>query len=187
MTGDPASRFLSAIEIAPAQIDEMSTIRHLHASSAKRLAAGMLSETETTAFAAHVYSEASSARLSDTVVAGRLLTARLGGELIATAGWVPANDAGAVARLTAVFVSPLYANQGVGRTVVAAAETEARAAGFGVFTVRAPLGASGFFERLGYEIASHGVWPLNRDVSLPVAFLRKTDTLRLSQGSTAAN
>lgn len=187
MTGTPASSLLAAIEIAPALIDEMSTIRHLHASSAKRLAAGMLSETETTAFANHIYSEASSARLAETVVAGRLAAARLAGEMVGTAGWIPANDAGAVARLTAVFVSPLYAGQGIGRLVVAAAEADARAAGFAIFTVRAPLGASGFFERLGYEIASHGVWPLTRDVSLPVAFLRKADRVPLAQGTTPAN
>lgn len=183
MTGNSTARaredLLAAIEVGPAQIDEMSTIRHLHASSARRLAAGMLSEAETEAFAQHVYSESHSSRVAEAVMAGRLIAARLGGDLVATAGWTPANDAGAVARLTAVFVSPLYARNGIGSIVVAAVEAQARAAGFTVFNVRAPLGASGFFERIGYDIASHGVWPISRDVSLPVAFLRKAVTVPL--------
>lgn len=161
------------IEVVP--IDAMSTVRHLHASSAKRLAAGMLSEAEIQAFVAHIYSPEYSARLTEIAAAGRLFEARLGDETVATAGWIPANDAGNVARLIGVFVSPLYARLGIGRRLVATAEEHARRAGFSTFTIRAPLGASEFFERQGYGIASHGVWPLTRDTALPVAFLRKVE------------
>lgn len=174
-TSASAADFLRAVEVSPALIDDMSSIRHLHASSARRLAAGMLSETEIAAFVDHIYSEAYSSRVAEVVLARRLATARLHGELIGTAGWTPANDSGAVARLIAVFVSPLYAQRGIGKVLVQSAETQARAAGFSIFTMRAPLGASGFFERIGYDVASHGVWPLTRDAALPVAFLRKTD------------
>ncbi len=164
-----------AVDVAVVPIDEMSGIRHLHAASARRLAAGMLSEAEIAAFMQHVYSSAYSTRLSDVVVADRMVGARINGELIATAGWLPANDRGSTARLVGVFVSPLYARLGIGRRVVQAAEQQARRAGFSTFTIRAPLGSKDFFERLGYQAASHGVWPLTRDVALPVAFLRKFD------------
>ncbi len=160
-----------------AAIDDMSNVRHLHASSAKRLAAGMLSDAEIRAFVAHIYTDGYSARIADVAAAGRLVLARLNGELIGSAGWLVANDTGAVARLIGVFVSPLFARQGIGRLLVTAAEAQARQAGFATFTVRAPLGASVFFEHLGYEAASHGVWPLTRDVALPVAFLRKPDPI----------
>ncbi len=156
-------------------IDEMSTVRHLHATSARRLAAGMLADDEIQAFAEHVYTEPYTTRIAQAVNAGRMVGARLSGELIATAGWTPANDTGSVARLIGVFVSPLFAGQGFGRLVVERVEADARQAGFGSFTIRAPLGAAGFFEHLGYEAASHGVWPLTREIALPVAFLRKTD------------
>ena len=169
--------FLRAVELGPASIDDMSSIRHLHAASARRLAAGMLSESEIAAFAEHIYSETYSARIAEAVLSGRLTAARLSGQLIGTAGWTPANDAGAVARLIGVFISPLHAKRHVGRRLVEAAEGQARQAGFTVYTIRAPLGASGFFERLGYGIASHGVWPLTREVALPVAFLRKVDPI----------
>ena len=153
----------------------MSSIRHLHASSARRLTAGMLSEAEIAAFALHIYSDAYSARMAEVVHAGRLTAARLHGELLGTAGWTPANDAGSVARLLGVFVSPLHARRGIGRLVVEAAERQARQAGFTVFTIRAPVGAAGFFELAGYEVSSSGVWTLTRDVPLPVVFLRKVD------------
>ena len=169
----PASDLARAIEIGPAEIDNMSELRHLHALSARRLAAGMFSEAEIASFASYIYSEAYSARIADIVRVRRLLAARLDGALIGTAGWTPANDAGAVARLMGVFISPLYARLGVGRRLVAAVEAEAHQAGFAVFTIRAPLGAAEFFTRLGYDVASHGVWPLDRDAALPVAFMRK--------------
>lgn len=171
----PTDGLLQSIDVGVAAIDEMSSVRHLHALSARRLAAGMLSEAETAAFAEHIYSEQYSARLADVVLGHRLHAARLMGELVATAGWLPANDAGSTARLMGVFVSPLYARRGLARRLVLEAEAQARQAGFRSFTIRAPLGAAGFFERLEYGVASHGVWPLSRDTALPVAFLRKTD------------
>lgn len=169
---------MGSIGIAPVEIDHMSDVRYLHVLSARRLAAGMLSEGEITAFASHLKSEPYSARLAEIVQAKRLMAARLGNALAGTAGWIPANDAGAVARLVGVFVSPLYARLGIGRLLVETVEGHARQAGFGVFTIRAPLGASGFFANLGYEVASHGVWPLDRDTAVPVAFMRKTDPPR---------
>jgi GNAT superfamily N-acetyltransferase len=167
------SRICDAVEIVPLEIDQMSDLRHLHALSARRLAAGILSDLEIEAFAAHIYSDTYSMRLSEVVRARRLLGARLDGALVATAGWTPANDAGAVARLLGVFVSPLYAREGIGRLLVEAVEAQALQAGFGVCTVRAPLGAADFFAALGYDIASHGVWPLDREAAIPVAFMRK--------------
>lgn len=175
MPPKPASTFIDAVVVAPVDIDHMSDVRHLHALSARRLAAGMLSEAEIVAFAQHLYSEAYSARLADIVQSKRLLGARLPDMLVGTAGWTPANDAGSVARLVGVFISPLYAGMGLGRLLIEAVEAEARLAGFANFTIRAPLGASGFFAHLGYEVASHGVWPLDREVALPVAFMRKSD------------
>lgn len=186
---DLDSPLLAAVQLRPVTIDELSNVRHLHALAIRRLAASHLSEAEIEAFTQHVYSEAYSARLSDVVYAKRLTAALLAGELVATAGWIPANDAGAVARLMAVFVSPLYAGQGIARRIVTAVEDDARQAGFAAFTIRSPVGATGFFGVLGYEVASHGVWPLTRETALPVAFMRKIDVAPLSpkrRGQTGA-
>ena len=171
----PISPYAAAATVDLVNIDEMATVRHLHASSARKLAAGMLSELEIEAFAEYVYSDAYAARIAQTVQAGRLVAARLSNMLVATAGWIPANDSGNVARLVGVFVSPLFAGKGIGRLVVERIEAQARLGGFQTFAIRAPLGASGFFEHLGYSAASHGVWPLTRETALPVAFLRKSE------------
>lgn len=173
VSSPPADNLLEAVEIGAATIDDMSSIRHLHAASARRLAAGMLTEAETAAFANHMYSEAYSERLAEAVLTARLFAARLAGDLVGTAGWTPTNDSSSTARLIGIFTSPLYAQCGIGRRLLETAEADSRQAGFRIFTVRSPLGASGFFERQGYETASHGVWPLTRDAAIPVAFLRK--------------
>lgn len=170
---NPPSAFAGAARIDLVTIDEMSSLRHLHALSARRLAAGLLSEVEIEAFAEHVYSDGYVQRMAHAVRSGRMTGARLSDALVATAGWVPADDAGNVARLIGVFVSPLFAGKGLGRMVVERAEADARMAGFTVLTIRAPLSAEGFFHKLGYEPASHGVWPLTRETAMPVAFMRK--------------
>lgn len=172
----PEPAFAGAARLRPLTIDELSSVRYLHAVSIKRLAASHLSEAELVAFCAYVNSDAYTERLAEQVRNDRLIGAILMDELVATAAWSPANDSGGVARLMAVCVSPLYALNGLGRLVVAAAETEARKAGFQVFTTRAPIGAIEFFARLGYEVASHGVWTLPSGEPIPVGFMRKLAT-----------
>lgn len=169
----PEMALADAATLRPVSIDELSSVRHLHAGSVRQLAAGHLSEGELGAFAHYVRSERYADRLIEAVQNGRLVAAELMGSVVATAGWVAANDAGATVRLMAVFVSPLYAHKGLGRLVVDATEAEARRAGYSTFTVRAPIGSIGFFERLGYDVSSHGVWPLPPEQAVPVGFLRK--------------
>ena len=165
--------FASAALLRPITIDELSTVRHLHLMSARRLSASHLSEAELQAFCDHINSDPYTVRLIDQVRQGRLIAATLMDEIVATAGWIPANDSGATARMMAIFVAPLYALHGLGRLVVEAAEAQAAYAGFRVFTHRAPIGAVGFFTRLGYDTASHGVWMLPNDQPMPVGFMRK--------------
>lgn len=155
------------------EIDELSDVRYIHASALKAMAAGQLSEPEVEAFVAHVYSEAYTATLAEMVRARRLFAITVDGQLTATAGWVPANDSGATARLMAVFVTPMFANVGLGRLAAHAAETDATQAGFAASTVRTPVGAVGFFQRIGYEVSSYGVWTLKPERTLPVAFMRR--------------
>ena len=132
--------FASAALLRPITIDELSTVRHLHLMSARRLSASHLSEAELQAFCDHINSDPYTDRLIDQVRQGRLIAATLMDEIVATAGWIPANDSGATARMMAIFVAPLYALHGLGRLVVEAAEAQAAHAGFRVFTHRAPIG-----------------------------------------------
>lgn len=169
----PQAALVQAASLRQVVIDELSSVRHLHVTAMQQLAAQHLSETEVAALIAYIRSEQYTARLIEAVRNGRLIGAELMGALAATAGWVAANDAGATARIMAVCVSPLYSRIGLARRALQVAETDAARAGFKVFTVRAPIGAVPFFERLGYGVTSHGVWPLPPDQAIPVGFLRK--------------
>ena len=175
---DPARQpsetsFADAAVLRAITIDELAGVRYLHDLAIRRLAVSHLTPDELAAFSAYVKSDRYTERLVEQVRNNRLLGAMLMGELVATSGWVPANDSGAVARLMAVFVHPLYVQTGLGRLVVTAAEVQAQRAGYKVFTIRAPIGAVGFFARLGYEVASHGVWTLPPSQAMPVGFMRK--------------
>lgn len=169
----PTPSLAQAATLRQVSVDELSSVRHLHVAAVRQLASGHLSETEIEALSTYLRSEQYTERLIEAVRNGRLIAADLMGTLAATAGWVAANDAGATARIMALCVSPLYAGIGLGRRVLEAAESDAMRAGFTTFTVRAPIGAVGFFERLGFTVTSHGVWPLPPNEAIPVGFLRK--------------
>ena len=170
---EEARHLTGAAEIRAVGIDELSTVRYIHASALRAEASSSLSETEIATFATHVYSDAYTGSLGEAARTNRLLGAVLAGELVGTAGWLPASDDGAVARIHGVFVRPMFTGVGIGRRLALAAEEQARRAGFSAFTVRATLNAAGFFSGLGYEISSRGAWTLAPGQTLQVAFMRK--------------
>lgn len=170
----PGPAMTSGATVRLVEIDELSDVRYIHSSSLKVLASGQLSEPEILAFVAHVYSDPYTAMLADMVRARRLFGVTIDGQLSATAGWMPANDSGATARMFAVFAAPMFAGAGLGRLAAHAAEGDAAQAGFEVASVRTPIGAVGFFQRLGYDVSSWGAWSLGRDCALPVAFMRRS-------------
>lgn len=171
--GLPGLAASTAAQLRLVEIDELSDVRYIHASALRALSAGQLSEPEIEAFVAHVYSEAYTSMLAETVRARRLFGITVDNMLTCTAGWSPANDSGATARLMGVFVAPMFGGSGLGRLVSHAAENDAAHAGFAAASVRTPVAAVGFFQRLGYDVSSYGVWSLKPDCSLPVAFMRR--------------
>jgi GNAT superfamily N-acetyltransferase len=170
---DKALDFFSAVEVRPVGIDELSMVRYIHAAALRAQAGGCLSEAEIATFTLHVYSDAYTSSLSEAARTRRLLGATIANDLVGTAGWLPANDSGAIARMHSIFVRPLFMGGGIGRRLALAAEEQARRAGFSSFTVRSTLNAADFFSRLGYEVASRGVWTLRPARSLQVIFMRK--------------
>jgi len=169
----PQASLVQMAKLRQVGIDELSSVRHLHVAAARQIAAAHLSEAEADALAGYMRSEHHTERLVEAVRNGRLIAADLMGTLAASAGWVAANDASATARIFGLAVSPLYSRQGLGRAVLEAVEADALRAGFTTFTVRTPIGAVGFFDRMGYGVTSHGVWPLPPGEAIPVGFLRK--------------
>jgi GNAT superfamily N-acetyltransferase len=170
---DQSCELIGAAEIRLVGIDELSTVRYIHAAALRAQAKSCLSEADVTTFTRYVYSDAYTRCLSEAARTNRLIGAVIARELIGTAGWLPANDSGTIARMHGVFVRPLFTGGGIGRKLALAAEEQARRAGFSVFTVRATLNAVEFFSRLGYEASSRGAWTLGPKQILQVAFMRK--------------
>ena len=161
------------VVIRAAGVDCWSEVRGLHALCIRSLSDSAIETSEALAFTGWIHSPDYTAALMQHDVQ----TAWYDGLLVGTAGWVPSDDAGTSARITAVFVSPLFTRLGIGRQVVAAAEARARAGGFHNFATRAFPTSVGFFEALGYFRSSQGVHPMGTDNGIPVTFMRKTDAL----------
>ena len=88
--------------------------------------------------------------------------------------------------MSAVFVDPLFTSAGIGRRLVADVEARAHQSGFKRFATRVTANAVPFFERLGYDIASHGVSTITMPVAaIPVTFLRKSVPVTLAVSDVA--
>jgi len=160
-----------ALVVRRVTLDELSVVRHIHSSAFRTAAASCYPEEEIAAFLNHVYTQ----DYSDALLNEHLLGGFLGSEMIATAGWLPADDSDSLARIKSLYVRPLFTGIGIGRRMAFEAEDAARHSGFTSFGARVPLHATGFFETLGYEVTSYGVQLLGSDRGLPVSFMRKSD------------
>lgn len=163
-----------------ATIDDMSSVRYVHASAFRILAAEDHTEEEIEAYLGLI----NSASYTDELIRAELTVACLDGEIIGTAGWSPADDNGTTARIRKVFVAPLFTGCGVGKMLVSAVESKAVKAGFKDFSVRANINAQPFFERVGFSVTSYGVMPTKDSVDLPVAFMRKYEPAKRKQDGT---
>ncbi|MEZ5776484.1 MAG: GNAT family N-acetyltransferase [Hyphomicrobiaceae bacterium] len=158
------------LELKPLDIDGMSNLRYLHASAFRALAYHCHTPEEISAFVTLVYSPPYAARL----LTRSVTVARLAGELVGSAAWTPMNDMGKTARVSDVFVLPMFARQGIGTLLARHVEDEARRAGFTECAIRAPMNAEPFFRALGYQVSSHGVRTLPDDVDMQVVFMRRS-------------
>lgn len=154
----------------PMEIDDLSSVRHLHVSSFRAEAGRIHSANESDAFIAHVYSP----RYAEELLSQDMLSAWIDDVLVGTAGWCPAGNSGHAARITDVFVRPLFNGHGIGRALVDRVEVAAAKAGFDEYTARVLVSGRPFFERLGYRRTSQGVRNLDHGVDIPVVFMRKS-------------
>jgi GNAT superfamily N-acetyltransferase len=151
-------------------IDDHANVRYLHIKSMHAQSIDALSEAEIAAFVAFVNSPA----YSDCLVAEDVFGAFVDGQLVGTAAWHVNGDDGRTARISSVFVDPMFARLGIGRLLLAEVEARATQSGFNQLGIAATINAVPFFEKLGYREASRGVKALGPECSLPVAFLRKS-------------
>lgn len=159
------------LEIRRVTVDDFSTIRYIHTRAFERGVAPHLSEEEAAAVLAHMRTPAYAADL----LSRELYVGLIAGQIVATAGWSAGDDSGTVARIGWIFVDPMFAGTGIGRRMVADVEARAAQSGYSKFAVRATPNAAGFCQRIGYDVASHGVSALYSAVdALPVTFMRKS-------------
>lgn len=166
-----AESLARTIQLRPVTVDDFSVLRYIHAGAFKSMAGGHYPDDEIKAFTSYI----DTPQYADLIRGENILAGYIADEMVATAGWAPADDNGISARIRSVFVRPLFTGIGIGRRMALEAESWARKSGFRSFGARVTLNAVGFFETLGYEVTSHGVHMLPDDRGLPVSFMRKSD------------
>ena len=164
-------------------VDDMAVVRHIHASSFRVYAGPFLTDEEMAAYLAYVRS----ADYTDDLLRCDVYGAVINGQVVGTAAWRAGDDQGSSARISAVYVDPLFTHAGIGRRLIADVEARAHQSGFKRFVTRVTGNAVPFFERLGYDIASHGVSLIAMPVAaIPVTFMRKSVPATLSVTDVAA-
>lgn len=161
------------VQVRPIGIDDWSDVRYVHAAAFRMLAGLNDSPRTINAFNSMVGQPDYVDRMRE----AHLVGAWLDGELVGTSGWRPADDRGATARITGLFVRPLFTTLGVGSLLLARAEAAAREAGFRRFTVSATGATVGFYTQHDYDITSYGAHAIDGVRELKLVFLRKSDAV----------
>lgn len=163
------TRLRLPIRLAAIGIDDWAAVRYVHGIAFERLASPYLDPAEIELFKARI----ATPEYTDDLMRENLFGAWVDRELAGTAGWRPADDNGSVARITSVFVNPVFTGLGIGAQLLTDAEARASTAGFTNLAVRSTPNAVGFFETFGYEISSHGSSQLVANQDVPITFMRK--------------
>lgn len=140
----------SALELRPVTVDDMSNLRYLHTSSYRSLVASTVDGDEAENFLALV----NSPYYADQILTERHFAAWLGRELVGSAGWLASDGGTRCARLSSVYVQPMFTRCGIGRRLVRLVEADARDCGVDHFQLKATENSVGFWQKMGYRAAS---------------------------------
>ncbi len=165
----PSPPPLPGLTFEPMDLCRLSEIRAMQIGAFRVASARCYDDAEVRAYESYI---------GDASLAGRLRShdvelALVGGQVVGTAGWEQSGDNGALARLTDLFVDPMFMHLGIGSALAESAERRAEIGGYAKIAVRAPLLLTVFFERLGYNLSSYGSFSPKPGVELPVTFLKK--------------
>lgn len=165
----PSPLALPGLTFEPMDLCHLPEIRALQIGAFRVASARCYDEPEARAYESYIANTGTAERLKthDTELA------LVGGQVVGTAGWAQSGDDGALARLTDLFVDPLFMHLGVGSALAERTERRAQLAGYVKVAVRAPLLLTGFFEGLGYDLTSYGSFSPKPGFELPIAFLKK--------------
>jgi GNAT superfamily N-acetyltransferase len=159
-----------SLVIRRAGLDDYSTIRSVHASAVRALSDRLVDAADVPRVIKTIYSIAYMTEL----MAKSAFVALVNGDIVGTGAWSPSDDRGLAARISALFVAPLFQGTGIGRAMIHQLETDANGHGYKRFTAIVPVTLVAFAESAGYGTASFGT---SRDIipgtDVQVAFVRK--------------
>lgn len=171
--------------IRKATLDDRPAIRDLIAESARGLSRSDYSGRQIEAAVSTVYGVD-----TDLILDGTYFVAESGGALIGCGGWSrrrklfggdqyagqesgELDPASEPARIRAFFVHPDHARKGVGRAILAACESAARACGFRSLELMATLPGVKLYRACGYEGDARVEYELGGGVSIEFVPMRK--------------
>ena len=155
------------LRLRPIGLDDFSNLRYLHVAALRAQTLDVLSEEEAAAFQRLVYSPA----YVSLVMREEVYGAWLEGELVGTVSWHAGGNVGSTASIGGIFVR--HPRLGIGRRLLAEAETRVHQSGFERLSACATANALPLFLRYGYEEVSRGVRSLSVGCVLPVTFVKK--------------
>lgn len=159
-----------SLALRRAGIDDYSTIRHIQASAIRSLADKLLDIGDIANATRAIYTPGYIADLFKKTV----YVAVLNGDIVGTCAWGPSDDRGSAARISALYVGPLFQSNGIGSRLVDEIMRDATHNGFDRFMVTVPVSVIPLFSGLKFAIASYGTSrEVIPDTLMQVAFLRK--------------
>lgn len=104
---------------------------------------------------------------------GEFFVAEALGLVVGVSGWSPDPERADTAWIRYVFVRPEAAGRGLGRRLVATAESAALAAGRVRLMLWSSLNALGFYRALGYQRLRRATWPVAPRIELDYELMVK--------------
>ncbi|MEZ5925242.1 MAG: GNAT family N-acetyltransferase [Hyphomicrobiaceae bacterium] len=161
---------LTGLSFAPAGRGRLQEVRALQIAAFRLISRHVYDDVEAAAYERYI----ASPEHADRQMLHQVETALVGDQIVGTAGWIEATNEARSARLTDLFVTPLFMRMGIGRVLAARAERRALDAGFGLMTARSASPVTGFLSRAGYTESGRGTFSPSPGTDLPVIFMRKS-------------
>ena len=173
------------LQIRLARVDEVPALEQLIARSVRALSVGYYTPRQVELALVHVFGVD-----SQLIADGTYFAVEVDGQLAACGGWSkrrtlyggdqmkegednlldPRTEA---ARIRAFFVDPIFARRGIGKQLIEACETAARAAGFTRLEMGATLPGEPLYAAVGYQAVERFAVPLPDGETLPIIRMEK--------------
>jgi len=173
----PVAQVTGRVQLRQIGIDDWSDVRYVHRSAFRTIIGSNVAPSRLDDFLSSLDEPGYVDRFSTSTLTG----AWLGRELTGTVGWRPSALQGRVARIEGLFVQPLFTFMGLGSLLLAHAEAEARAAGFGAVTALATPSSVPFFMRFGYDVYVQGAGLAHGPGDMPLFLMRKQEATAAPQ------